>query len=82
MNCVRCGGIICPERSAFFVRLVERNSCIKAEIRYTNDPGEDPVCIHVNGDRECGKERSGYKKALLQALRITYDSDISFLDNF
>lgn len=81
-KCKKCNAKINPEMSAFCVVITSKNTKLVGRMAWSKDPKSGDVAIHVNGDRECKKEVAGYRKMLLEALGMTSDCDISFLDNF
>lgn len=81
-KCKRCNHKINPAKSAFCVLVKKTEHKVIGNMAMSTACRSGDVAIHVNGDRECTKEVAGYRKMLLEALEMTADCDISFLDNF
>jgi hypothetical protein len=68
------------DNSAFVVKLAKRGGHLIHDIAFTKTLQEGDIVLHVNGDPECGRQVSGFKKNLLESLGFVADYDIAFLD--
>jgi hypothetical protein len=82
IKCRRCALPISPDRSAFCVVLVSRSSGSKvsADVIYSRNLRYNDIAVHANGDRSCGKRSSGFRKILIEALGLSEEIDISWID--
>ena len=79
VRCARCRQLI-SDKSAFAVKIQKVSGHVLHDIVCQKFLLEGDIAIHVNGDRECGKEVSSYKPDLLEALGFTSHYDLAFLD--
>lgn len=82
VRCAKCRNRILHEESAFSVLLYKEDGGTAGyDIIRTKFLRDEDVAIHVNGDRQCGQEISGYRSKIRKELGISEKSDLSFLDS-
>jgi len=79
VRCLRCRQSI-DSGSAFAILLEKKGGHALHDIVRVSSLGKDSVALHMNGDPQCGRPMSGYKKAILETLGFTVAYDLSFLD--
>ena len=80
--CVRCGKKVRADKSAFCLVVINKNNSIYADLHYSSELAGSEVALHVNGDRECGKEIALYRKQMLGKLELPNGCDVSVLDSY
>lgn len=80
VRCMRCRQTIDYGKSAFTLVIVANGGEVNADMLRTQNVPAEAIAMHVNGDRECGKPVSAFRKSILQALGIEEKLDLSFLD--
>lgn len=79
IRCERCRGLI-DDRSAFAVKLHKHGKHLLHDIVRATSLRDGEMGMHMNGDRNCGKPISGYKKHIVETLGFIVEVDTSFLD--
>lgn len=79
--CVRCGREINSEKTAFVAVLTTQKSNVVARLEFASNVEVPAVVLHVNGDRECGKELANYRRELFSRLQLRETVDVSWLDS-
>jgi hypothetical protein len=78
-RCPRCSKLI-TSKSAFAISLWADDGRLLYDVVFTKNTPKNGVLMHMNADRECGSEISGYVGKLLRRLDLPADCDTSFLD--
>ena len=78
-RCPRCSKLI-TSKSTFAVALWAEDEKLLYDVVFAKNTPKNGVLMHMNADRECGSEISGYVGKLLRRLELPADCDTSFLD--
>jgi hypothetical protein len=78
-RCWRCNQGISSD-SFFAVQLWPEYERLNYDIVMANKLHRDDLAVHMNGDRECTKEVSGYHGKILKRLDLSMSCDTAFLD--
>lgn len=78
-RCMKCRGSI-NSNSAFAILIAKKGGHVLYDIVRANTLKEDSVAMHMNGDPDCARPVSGFKKSILERLGFSSPYDLSFLD--
>lgn len=67
-------------KSKFAIHLWADGGRLIYDVVLTKNTPENGVLMHMNADRQCGSEISGYVGKLLRRLELPDGCDTSFLD--
>lgn len=80
IRCERCRQSIRPGKSFFVVKLFNDQGKPGCDVVKTATLGTGDTVVHVNGDLDCGREVSGFRKNLARAIGVDGSNDFKFLD--
>jgi hypothetical protein len=79
MRCMRCGRIV-DEKSAFVIHIRNRNDVLFHDVIFSRKEPSDGCVVHMQADRECRGQISGFIKKIIIKLQFSESCDTSFLD--
>jgi hypothetical protein len=78
-RCPRCSKLI-TSKSVLAISLWAEDGKLLYDVVFAKNTPKNGVLMHMNSDRQCGSEISGYVGKLLRRLELPLDCDTSFLD--
>jgi len=79
-RCARCRRKIDHKNSSYVVMLFRSGNNLDYAVERSAKVPDGSLVLHVNADRDCGKEVSGFRLNIIKTLGLSTEVDTEFLD--